>query len=369
LQLIRSRLGREIKLSVFMTPEEKEKFGTELEPLLDGRFIIDPAIAQSGRGGSLARALIFGRDHTLERLLVAAGVDVTFEVGSFCGARFGLPVIAWLPDFQHRYMPEMFTRTNWWRRELGFRAQIGSRRTLMVSSETAHGDIERFYPASRGRTHVVRFAIDLDITQYMSRSAEMRAVYQLPRRFFFLPNQFWCHKNHTIIVAALARIKAEGALKDVPPVILSGLAKDRYNLDYFDKLIGEARAAGVDNHFRYLGLVPRDHVLSLVASCDTMINPSHFEGWSTPVEEAKAFGAPLMLSDIPIHREQAPHARFFDRRSDVAAAEAMIEIAQRPPAPRAPTLNLVADQNRRLNDHAASLLRTIKAAVGVGRAV
>jgi glycosyltransferase involved in cell wall biosynthesis len=369
LQLIRSRLARDIELSVFLSPAEQEKFGTELAPLVDGRLIVDPAIVQSGRGGSLARALVLGRDRDLERLLVAAGADVTFEVASFCGARFGLPVIAWLPDFQHRYMPEMFTRANWWRRELGFRAQIGSSRTLMVSSETAHRDIERFYPASRGRTHVVRFAIDLDITQYMGRSAEMRAVYQLPGRFFFLPNQFWCHKNHSVIVAALARIKAEGVLKGVPPVILSGLAKDPHNIDYFDKLISEARAAGVDNHFRYLGLVPRDHVLSLAASCDTLINPSHFEGWSTPVEEAKAFGAPLMLSDIPIHREQAPHARFFDRRSDVAAAEAMIEIARRPPAPRAPTLNLVADQNRRLNDHAASLLRTIKAAVGVGRAV
>jgi glycosyltransferase involved in cell wall biosynthesis len=261
-------------------------------------------------------------------------------------------------------MPEMVSRTNWWRRDLGFRTQIRTGRTLMLSSVTARDDMERFYPASRGRGHVVRFAIDLDITAYMNMGAEMRATYGLPTRFFFLPNQFWRHKNHMCVVAALARLKTESALDSVPPVILSGLNKDSRNPGYFDALMGKARAAGVESHFRYLGVIPYDHVLSLAGACDALINPSRFEGWSTPIEEAKAVGAPLMLSDIQSHREQAPHARFFDPASSAAAAGALLEITRRPPTLRAPIADLIANQNRRLDEHAASLLGTIKAAVG-----
>lgn len=33
------------------------------------------------------------------------------------------------------------------------------------------------------------------------------------------------------------------------------------------------------------------------------VNPSFYEGWSTTVEEAKSIGVPLLLSDIPVHRE------------------------------------------------------------------
>jgi len=44
-----------------------------------------------------------------------------------------------------------------------------------------------------------------------------------------------------------------------------------------------------------------------------VLNPSLFEGWSTTVEAAKAVGVPLLLSDLRVHREQAPeNALFFD---------------------------------------------------------
>jgi glycosyltransferase involved in cell wall biosynthesis len=362
LRLIKTRLARDIEPLVFLSPAEHEKFGAELAVLVDGRIIVDPKIGDSGRGRSLGRALATGSDVALERLLVAARADAVFEVGQFYGSRFGLPVIAWLPDLQHRFMPEMFTRLNWWRRDLAFRMQVRSGRTLMVSSESARQDMERFYPGSRGRGHVVPFAIELDIEAHLRRGEEIRALYSLPDRFFFLPNQFWRHKNHTAIVSALARLKAQRNLSDVPPVILSGQNRDVRNPDHFRDLMHAAREARVESHFRYLGLIPYDHVLSLVARCDALINPSYFEGWSTPIEEAKALGAPLILSDIRVHREQAPGARLFNPDSTDEAADALLEFSLRPLAPRAPPAALIAAQDRRLESHAASLLRVVRSA-------
>ncbi len=45
-------------------------------------------------------------------------------------------------------------------------------------------------------------------------------------------------------------------------------------------------------------------MLVLLAHAVAVINPSRFEGWSSSVEEAKALGKPLIVSDIPVHREQ-----------------------------------------------------------------
>jgi glycosyltransferase involved in cell wall biosynthesis len=363
LHVIQSRLAREIEASVFLSPAEHSRFGAELGALVDGRLIVDPAIGDSGRGRSLARALLTGRDFALERTLCAARVDVALEVGQFYGARFGLPVIAWLPDLQHRCMPEMFTRTNWWRRDIAFRMQIRSGRTLMLSSKTARDDMERFYPRSRGHGHVVRFAVDLDIAGYRARATEIRASYRLPERFLFLPNQFWRHKNHALIVAALGRLKSDGRLGIVPPVILSGSNHDMRNPGHFAALMNTAREVGVESHFQYLGFIPYDHVIGLAACCEALINPSRFEGWSTPIEEAKAVGAPLLLSDIPIHREQAPDARFFDPVSSESAAKVLLEAARRPCLARTSLDNLIVEQNRRLDDHAACLLEAVRAAV------
>jgi hypothetical protein len=44
-----------------------------------------------------------------------------------------------------------------------------------------------------------------------------------------------------------------------------------------------------------------------------ILNPSLFEGWSTTVEECKSMGKRVLLSDIAVHREQAPgRAIYFD---------------------------------------------------------
>jgi glycosyltransferase involved in cell wall biosynthesis len=363
LSVIRSRLSSAVEASVFLSPEENAKFGAELSPLVDGRVLVDAAFGQSGRGGSLARAMLTGRDAGLEVRLTAAGMDALFEVGQFYGARFRLPVMSWLPDFQHRYMPQMFSRFNWWRRDLGLAAQVRSRKVLIVSSLTALRDMQRFYPRARGRGHVVRFAIDLDVGVYMGRGAEMRRTYELPARFFYLPNQFWRHKNHAVLIAALARLRERSELQTIPPVVLSGLSRDLRNPGHFEALMQTAQAAGVASHFRYLGLIPYHHVLCLVGSCDALLNPSLFEGWSTPIEEAKALGAPLLLSDIPIHREQAPTARFFDPHSSDEAADALLAIARLPPPPRATVDSLRAAQNQRLDEHAGALRQAIEATI------
>lgn len=361
LQLIRSRLANELEASVFVTDDELTAFGPELTSLVDGRII--RVADKAGRGRSLVKALTVGSDGSLLAQLRHAGVQVAFEVAQFYGWRFGLPTISWMPDFQHRLLPDMFSRPNRWRRELGFRMQIAAGRTLMVSSQTSRQDLEGFFPASRGRAEVVRFAAALDIASHRARADEARLRYDLPSRFLFLPNQFWRHKNHMIVVEALAQLKREGILDSIPPVVLSGQNKDPRSLGHFEHLMTSVRAAGVDTHFRYLGLLPYSDVLSLNAAADALINPSLVEGWSTPIEEAKALGTPLLLSDRPIHREQAPDARFFDPLSATSVATALLSAAQAETQPRTPLDLLVAAQDGRIAEHAHSLLATVSTAL------
>ena len=106
----------------------------------------------------------------------------------------------------------------------------------------------------------------------------------------------------------------------MPPVVMTGRTDDQRDPGLYARLITEARRAGVASHFLHLGLVPYEDVFGLNASAEALINPSLFEGWSTTVEEAKALGTRMLLSDISLHREQAPDAMFFDPHSPAALA-------------------------------------------------
>lgn len=80
------------------------------------------------------------------------------------------------------------------------------------------------------------------------------------------------------------------------------------------------------------------------------INPSFFEGWSTTVEEAKYRGKPILLSDLKVHREQAPaKSVFFDPNDPEDLAKKMWDLWQQA------TLNEDVDVLKRRNE--AALLR------------
>jgi glycosyltransferase involved in cell wall biosynthesis len=360
--LIGRRLQGRAEAWLFLSPAENEVIGEEFAPLVDGRIVVDAAVADAGRGNGVARVLASGRDTAFERVLLEADIDVVFENARFYGRRFAVPALAWIPDLQHRSMPHMFSPLRRLRRELGFQMQIGSGRTLMVSSETAKADLERYYPAARGRVRVVRFAVESDIARIVEQAPAVRAQHGLPDRFFFLPNQFWAHKNHAAALEALQILAGQGQLSETPPIIMTGPPSDNRNPGHFEQLFAKARAAGVESHFRYLGLLPYGEVLALNAACERMINPSLFEGWSTPIEEAKAFATPLILSDLDIHREQAPDAQFFDPMSPSAFAQVLLEAARTPPGARASPADRAAAQEARLDGHAAAILGALESA-------
>ena len=76
------------------------------------------------------------------------------------------------------------------------------------------------------------------------------------------------------------------------------------------------------DNFLLLGWVPYAHLFQLMRQSVAVLQPSRFEGWSTTVEEAKSLGKQVLVSDIAVHREQAPaRARYFavDDASALAA--------------------------------------------------
>jgi glycosyltransferase involved in cell wall biosynthesis len=76
---------------------------------------------------------------------------------------------------------------------------------------------------------------------------------------------------------------------------------------------------GVRDRVTLRGLVPREEVFVACAEADVFVSTSNGEGLPVAVLEAMAAGCPVILSDIPPHRELAEDAAFipFVRPGDV----------------------------------------------------
>lgn len=291
------------------------------------------ALDRDRRLRSLALSLAFGTDGRIGRLFRERRIDVVFEAAQFFGVRLCIPAIAWLPDFQHRHLPRLFSPFARLKRELGFRAQIAAGRTVMLSSDDACRDCERFYQATTGRTHAVHFAVPPPAPMGAEAARKIADGYGLPQDFFYLPNQFWLHKNHLLVAEALALLRERGRRV---VVAASGNTRDPRDPQHYARLSERIRVLGVEEDFRLLGLIPYEHLGALMRASDAMLNPSLFEGWSTTVEEARSLGVPLILSDLAVHREQAgDDARYFARASAASLADALAAFQPLSPQERA----------------------------------
>lgn len=355
LTVVQQRLSGVLEPIVFLTPEENAVVGQSLSGLLTEPPEVSEKVATFGRGAGLKAAIARGVDGPAAAAFIARRCDVVFEPALFYGWRFPLPVVAWMPDFQHRYMRKMFSWSGRTRREIGFRAQIASGRTVMLSSETARRDAEAFYRGARGRTAVVRFAQAVDIAGIVAARAELATRYGLPERFIFLPNQFWKHKNHLLVVDALDEAHRSGVLDKVPPILMSGRQDDVRNPGAYAAFQRRLAKYDVGDRVQHLGLIPYADVVGLVAAADALLNPSLFEGWSTTVEEAKALGTPLAVSDLAIHREQAPGAHFFDPTSAGSLLDTLLAIGAAQQRVRPNVGALIAAHEVRLDAYAAAL--------------
>ncbi len=103
------------------------------------------------QSSALAAALVTGIDRRAARAFEASGIDVVFENARFFGWRLPIPVLAWFPDFQHLKLPGLFSLPARLRREAGFRAQIASGRSILLSSESALADFRMGIGLASGR--------------------------------------------------------------------------------------------------------------------------------------------------------------------------------------------------------------------------
>ena len=148
----------------------------------------------------------------------------------------------------------------------------------------------------------------------MTCEVDPRVKFRVDRPFFIVCNQFWKHKNHLLVLEAVALLKKLTTRKF--QVVFTGPLHDFRNPSFFDEVLERINSLGVGDKCNILSQIPRPDVLQLMCQSLCVIQPSLFEGWNTVVEECRALGVPVLLSDIAVHQEQSAEeglqAIFFD---------------------------------------------------------
>jgi len=255
--------------------------------------------------------------------------DIVFPnpVGTFFELISNEKKVYWIPDFQEDYLPDFFSA-----QEVVSRKQDQIARALLVnklvfSSNDSQNDFNRLYPFATCKQYVLPFAVTHPDYKTININ-DLKGKYCIQENYFFVPNQFWAHKNHKIIIEAIELLKVKGV--DVT-VVFSGKESDYRNESYVKDLKEMVREKSLENNILFLGFIDRNELLCLMKNAIAIIQPSLFEGWSTVIEDAKAMNQFVMASNIKVHKEQLKqNVLFFDSYKPDELAECIKSILKLP---------------------------------------
>ena len=216
----------------------------------------------------------------------------------------------WVHDFQEFRLPEFFSKEDAEKRSALPRKVAGmDDATLILSSYDALNDFDTFFPDHRCKVRVWRFASSPpDFSEVDFRQECLRFNIRTP--YFLCSNQFWQHKNHQAILEAIRLLKDKNLDFQV---VFTGKNFDHRNPAYFKGLQNFVKANQLERWTNFVGFIDRKVQLCLGRNAISYIQPSLFEGWSTTVEDAKYLNQFVLLSDLPVHREQLDYnVAFFN---------------------------------------------------------
>jgi len=130
------------------------------------------------------------------------------------------------------------------------------------------------------------------------------------------------HKGLDTLLSAYAAI-GDPTLR----LVIAGALEDETFLSAADDLRRQIGELGLGERVLLTGFVPDETLACLYAGAVMFVSPSRSEGFGLPAVEAAAAGTPLVLSDIPAHRETLGEVAAFFRPDDVhGLAERLVDL-------------------------------------------
>jgi hypothetical protein len=264
--------------------------------------------------------LIFGKFYQYENFFLREKIDFVshvnvFNSNIFFGKKSLVKTLSFIPDLQHIHLKENFSLKKRLMRNLNiYLCGLFSSKILLSSLDTKK-DIKKVSNVAYENSEISRFIFETPRKNDILSLKQLQKKYKFSGDYFYLPNQYWVHKNHEVVLRALTLLKRKSEIKKIL-IISSGNSDDHRNPQHFKKIKEYIHMNKLDNSYIYIGTVPHADVLSLMFHSKAVINPSKFEGRSSTVEQAKSLGKMVILSNLKIHKEQNPAMCMFFNADD-----------------------------------------------------
>ena len=150
------------------------------------------------------KIFLFGKSQIYDDFLKKKKISIISHGLFFgLGAKSEIKSVSWIPDFQHLHFPQYFTAKNRLFKYLNTLISIKTSNSTILSSYDAKKDLETVLSKKFYKGIVHPYVFDLPKKKNLLKYSKLKKKYDIPKKYFYIPNQFWKHKNHEIIIETL----------------------------------------------------------------------------------------------------------------------------------------------------------------------
>ena len=212
----------------------------------------------------------------------------------------GLSMSVWvvrLHDLFPASNPEWF---RWWASKIfksSLNLAVERNAIFLCDSRSTEIELRRLYPSHQILSFVIPCRLPSDLPKYCEHCGACQFVSQsLPKDFFLSVGTIEPRKNYSSAILAWNTLAKYPSFES--KLIIVGRAGWKTNA--LQSSLLESRGVGIN----WLYDCCDGALETLYANCKGLISFSHAEGFDLPPMEARQrHGKPLILSDIPVHRE------------------------------------------------------------------
>jgi glycosyltransferase involved in cell wall biosynthesis len=244
-------------------------------------------------------------------------IDVYFcPFGTLWPRPLRKPSVLTFHDMQERFYPEFFTAKEMEERFFHYDWSLRMADAVVAISSFTRDMAVQLTGASRRKFHVVPHVPD--ILPAPAKPAGWATAMD-GRPFVFYPANFWKHKNHLRLLAAMTEVAArDPALALVCTGSLLGRESEWQEA---------VRSAGIGERVLHLGKITRAEISWLYQNARALVFPSLFEGFGIPLLEAMQSGCAIGCGQNTSQPDVAQHAAlYFDAENPASIAAAILRL-------------------------------------------
>lgn len=205
-----------------------------------------------------------------------------------------IPVLCCLLDLQHMQLPSLFSEAEFNARlcEYGYAANRADR--LVAISNFEKVNLHTFYGIDSVSVMPLSGFMAEDIAEEndarQARLTELRKNSPRSEPYLIYPAVPWLHKNHEVLVQAIAILRDQGI---EIPVVLTNTGSHKDNAARLRRLI---KTFGLGHLIEMTDFLAEEELAALFCNSTGMVFPTLYEGFGIPLVDAMKMGVPILTS-------------------------------------------------------------------------